>query len=191
MKQGLDKIKLREQLRNRRQQFVKTASLEAALNDIYRNYISLNLLPQSSIVGGYWATGSEASLLYLLTALHQQGHITTLPKVRAVDQLMEFKLWTPTCDMEPDIFGISAPLSEKNYLPELLFVPVLGFDEACGRLGQGLGFYDKFIEIQKVKKPLLTVGIAFEVQKVSQIPLELHDQKLDYIVTEKMVYHSM
>ena len=69
-------------------------------------------------------------------------------------------------------------------IPEIIIVPMLGFDSGLNRLGYGRGYYDKVI---KNYPSAISIGLAFSFQKMCSIPTELHDQKLDIIITEKEV----
>ena len=35
------------------------------------------------------------------------------------------------------------------------------------------------------RKKIITIGLAYASQEVARVPTEPHDQKLDYIITEK------
>ena len=61
---------------------------------------------------------------------------------------------------------IPEPSPEKQVVePDVLLVPLLAFSEDCHRLGYGGGFYDRTIARLKAKKTVITIGVAFEVQK--------------------------
>ena len=63
-----------------------------------------------------------------------------------------------------------------------MLIPLLAFDKNNDRLGYGKGFYDKFL---KIKKNIITIGVAFSFQKYNKLPTSNLDIKLDYILTEK------
>lgn len=65
---------------------------------------------------------------------------------------------------------------------DVAIVPGLGFTAAGHRLGQGGGWYDRFLP--QLRADCVTVGIAFEVQIVPTVPLEPHDVSVDCVVTE-------
>ena len=67
---------------------------------------------------------------------------------------------------------------------DVIIVPCVGFDEKKNRLGYGGGYYDRYLENNKALK----IGVAFEVQKVSDLPVKENDIPLDIIVTEKTIY---
>ena len=69
---------------------------------------------------------------------------------------------------------------------------MLMFDRKLNRLGYGAGYYDKLIStlkryFDKKQKNFITIGLAYSEQETKNIPYESHDQKLDYIVTEKEI----
>ena len=61
----------------------------------------------------------------------------------------------------------------------------LAFTKFGHRLGRGKGFYDKYLS----KKKCITIGICLEVQIWDEIPVEQHDRVLEYIVTDRGIWH--
>ena len=69
---------------------------------------------------------------------------------------------------------------------------MLMFDRKLNRLGYGGGYYDKSIyNLRKIfyrkEKSFFAIGLAYSEQETKSIPYESHDQKLDFIVTEKEI----
>ena len=81
--------------------------------------------------------------------------------------------------------GIPEPFAEKKILPDILIVPLVGFDKCKYRLGYGGGFYDRYINKIRKRKKVLTIGFAYSFQKVKNIPTNNYDIKLDFIITNK------
>lgn len=69
---------------------------------------------------------------------------------------------------------------------DIAVLPLIAFDLEGNRLGYGGGYYDKFLANNEVG---LAVGLAYEFQLVSKVPLEPHDMKLGAVITEKNVYN--
>jgi len=67
----------------------------------------------------------------------------------------------------------------------MVLMPLVGFDEAGNRLGNGAGYYDRWLAFRRGTRgaPLL-VGIAFECQRCALIEPQAHDVRLDGVVTE-------
>ena len=77
---------------------------------------------------------------------------------------------------------------------DLVIVPGVAFDSACGRLGHGKGYYDCFLSRLRASNAALSgpvpalVGLALDEQLVEAIPSEAHDQRLDFVVTPTTTY---
>ncbi|MCK4738529.1 MAG: 5-formyltetrahydrofolate cyclo-ligase [Deltaproteobacteria bacterium] len=88
-------------------------------------------------------------------------------------------------------YGILEPeKKERNdeVLPktlDLIIIPGIAFDEKCGRIGFGKGFYDRALEGVRC----VVAGLAFEEQVLEEIPTEPHDAVLSLVVTEKRVIY--
>jgi 5-formyltetrahydrofolate cyclo-ligase len=84
-------------------------------------------------------------------------------------------------------FGLLEPEGEAfTGKIDLIIVPIVAFDSENNRIGRGLGYYDRFLKKYKCSK----IGIAFELQRVASIPVEPHDEKFDFMITEKGVLNE-
>ena len=92
-------------------------------------------------------------------------------------------------------FGILEPRPELRELAakrveiavvDLVMAPGVAFDRRGGRLGHGLGYYDKLLEGARPDAPI--VALAFECQMFAEIPTQAHDVRMDRIVTERGVH---
>lgn len=83
-----------------------------------------------------------------------------------------------------DDFGLSYPNTEAEEVPQLdlIIVPMLGFNRQLYRLGQGGGFYDRFL---KNHTSASKIGLAWEESLINDLPVESHDVPLDVIFTQK------
>lgn len=72
---------------------------------------------------------------------------------------------------------------------DIAIIPGYAFDEKGGRIGSGLGYYDRIIP----KLPLTTrkVALTLEAQIVPQIPTESHDKHVDIIITDERVIYKI
>jgi 5-formyltetrahydrofolate cyclo-ligase len=108
-----------------------------------------------------------------------------LPVALARDAPLLFRAWTPGVATHPDVFGIPGPTAAAAQLvPDLMIVPVLAFDRAGARLGQGAGCYDRTIANLRASGRVFVLGLAYAGQEVDGISTEPHDQRLDAILTE-------
>ena len=67
----------------------------------------------------------------------------------------------------------------------LVLMPLVGMDDAGNRLGNGAGYYDRWLAFRLGTRgtPLL-VGLAFECQRHAFIAPQAHDVPLDAVITE-------
>ncbi len=65
---------------------------------------------------------------------------------------------------------------------DVVIVPGIAFTAAGDRLGQGGGWYDRFL--LRVRPDCVTIGVGFEPQLVDRLPVEPHDVRLDLVVTD-------
>lgn len=99
---------------------------------------------------------------------------------------------------DPDKDLIEGPRGNKEPNPErcktvpldcldIAIIPGLAMDEKGGRIGLGNGYYDRLIP----ELPITTrkVGLIFEDQIISMVPMESHDKHVDIVVTnERIIY---
>ena len=64
-------------------------------------------------------------------------------------------------------------------------MPLVGFTEQGDRIGQGGGFYDRWLAAHP---DTLAIGMAWDVQKVDELPVEDHDMPLTAIITPTRIY---
>jgi len=74
--------------------------------------------------------------------------------------------------------------------PDIVLVPLVGYDKNLNRLGYGAGFYDRALKILSLNKKIITIGIGFSFQKTSYIPINKNDFTLDYILNEKELIYK-
>jgi 5-formyltetrahydrofolate cyclo-ligase len=89
---------------------------------------------------------------------------------------------------EPPISGQTVVVAKPGDL-DLIVVPGLGFDSEGNRLGQGKGYYDRFIErmILGSDKPPYLVAVGLDCQLVESIPVSDHDRPMDRVLLPSQV----
>ena len=110
-----------------------------------------------------------------------------MPVILGPGQALKFREWTPGCAMQEGAFKAYIPVEGAWVEPEVVIVPLVAFDAAGYRLGYGGGFYDRTLEGLRARHPVIAVGFAFDAQELAAVPIEITDQKLDFIVTESGV----
>ena len=137
-------------------------------------------------LGGYYSSNYEIDDLEILDFLEKKNYKISLPIIKKNNQMNFFK-WSKNDPLKINKYGIPEPVSSKILYPDILLVPLVGYDDNLNRLGYGGGFYDRYIEkIEKIKK-IIKIGLAFSCQKIKSVPINQHDKKLDFIITEKEI----
>ena len=135
-------------------------------------------------IGGYYPINSEINSLNILEKLERNNFKISLPVIKN-QNTMDFYEWSFKDILRVSSRGIPEPVANKKVIPDVLIVPMVGFDKHKFRLGYGGGFYDRYIyKILKLKK-IITIGCAFSFQEIKKIPTNKFDQKLNYILTNK------
>lgn len=114
-----------------------------------------------------------------------------LPVLLQKNTPMIFREYKPGDVLEPGSLynKVLQPSPAKpEIIPDIVILPLLGFDETGARLGRGGGYYDRTLAHLRVHKTILAIGIGLGIQKIPQIPKGRHDEKMDFIVTESNIY---
>ena len=138
------------------------------------------------IVGGYYPVNFEIDDLALLRKFEKNKFDISLPVIKKNFQ-MDFYKWSFSNLLKVNKYGIPEPEKKNIVYPDILLIPLLAFDKNLNRLGYGGGYYDRLIEKLSKKKNIIKIGLAFSTQKIDKIPINIYDQKLDYIVTNKYI----
>ncbi|RSU02020.1 5-formyltetrahydrofolate cyclo-ligase [Vagococcus fessus] len=108
-----------------------------------------------------------------------------VPKVLANNQ-MTFIQITPDTRYEKGVFGIKEPIGDSISSfskTALMIVPGLIFNREGYRIGQGGGYYDRYLSNYKG----ITASLVFPQQLSDDWTPEKFDQPVDYIITTEKV----
>ena len=132
----------------------------------------------------YYGVGQEVATAGLIQTLLDQGKTVCLPKCLPEYQ-MEARAITSLEDLVPDQYDIPAP---KDGCPvvareelDLILVPGLCFDSRGSRLGQGGGYYDRYLEDYEG----VTIGLCREDFFQVNLPREPLDAWVRFVLTEE------
>jgi 5-formyltetrahydrofolate cyclo-ligase len=146
-----------------------------------------------AVVAGYVPIGSEIDPRPLLAELAAAGWQTAFPRTppRHKAGSLAFHACGLDGPFHPSPWRVPEPeATTPEVRPDLVLVPLLGFDRYGSRIGQGQGHYDRSLQALRAEASVTAVGMAFSLQEVTALPLEPHDEALDWIVTEKVAYRA-
>src|SRR3954451_19292884 len=145
--------------------------------------LALPELRDATPVGGYWPIRSEVDPRPLMEALLGRGQDVALSQI--LPPHLSFRQWQPGDVLVKGGFGVREPGPDApEVFPKALLVPLVAFDRRGGRIGYGKGHFDRAIAALEEKHPVLTIGLAYSVQEIDEVPTEPHDRLLDAIITE-------
>lgn len=137
-------------------------------------------------IAGYLPIGSEADPRRVMAVLAHDNRIC-VPVVTGRGAPLRFREWWPGCALEAGPFGVSVPVEGGWRVPDVVIVPLVGFDARGRRLGYGGGHYDRTLAGMGGAD---VVGLAFEAQRVDAVPAEATDVTLPWVVTEAGAFAS-
>lgn len=130
----------------------------------------------------YMARGSEISCGALLALALESGKKALFPKICGPGKMI-FLHFPGEEAMLPGPHGIlEPPPSSPPGLPDLLVMPGLAFDPHGGRLGQGGGFYDRWLAAHP---EIPRIGFCHGCQIVRQVPTDALDMPVQAVCSEK------
>lgn len=176
------KSKLREEAHAQRATLGASEMAEAAVAAA-AHFLADIKFGADKIVAAYWPIRDEIDCKPVLTQLMDSFQPVCLPVVVGDEVPLQFRRWELGVALYEAGFGTLAPPDGAAVVePDVLIIPLLGFDKQGTRLGYGKGHYDRSIAAMS-KKPEL-IGYAFSVQELDNIPAGPHDVPLNYLVTE-------
>ena len=177
------KSKLRREILKVRQKF-NTKNIQINFNQIIKILKKEKIT--NKIIGGYYPVNFEIDSLTLLKKFKKKKFNISLPVVKKKFQ-MDFHSWSFSEPLKINKYGIPEPENKNIVYPDVLLIPLVAFDKNLNRLGYGGGYYDRLIKKLSKKKNIIKIGLAFSVQEIDKVPINMYDQKLDYIVTNKNI----
>jgi 5-formyltetrahydrofolate cyclo-ligase len=145
-------------------------------------------VPQGAIVSAYSPLKSEISPVPLMRRVADAGAKLALPVVVGRGHPLTMRAWAFGEALGSGVWGIREPKPEApEVFPDILIVPLVAFDRTGFRLGYGAGYYDMTIARLRGMKKVFAIGIAFAAQEVSDLPKTDHDERLDFVLTERDV----
>jgi len=147
----------------------------------------------AGVVLFYLDARSEVRTRHFLPAVLKQGKRVVVPY--CVDEHIELFHLKDQNELSPGAFDVLEPRPELRALPgktvlpsevDLVMAPGIAFDRQGGRIGHGLGYYDKLLEHLRPDAPI--IALAFESQLFPEVPVDAHDICMDKVITERAVY---
>lgn len=130
----------------------------------------------------YVSVGSEVGTHALIKAALDAGKTVAVPRVMQGQGVMQPIVIRSLSDFAPGRFGIPEPTTHERFdtSPDLAIVPGLAFTRDGLRLGQGGGFYDRYLAQHPAT---YKVGLCFDPQLADTLLCDGHDVTMDEVIT--------
>lgn len=176
---GQRRMLTEEQLRNSEEMLA-----ECFEDNLPDSEISTNIA-NAKVVALYKAINGELSCEKVAKLLMDQGKTVCYPRVKG--ESMDFYVVKSEADFTSGSYGLLEPKSGCSLVDrediDVILVPGVAFTEAGDRLGQGGGYYDRYLNACKESgHELYTVGLCYDFQIYSALPTEEHDATVDTVL---------
>ena len=199
------KQQLRSKLRRARMNASKKYAFKANLN-LTSQLRKLRVYRSAKNIGIYLPFQSEfptASIIQSNLKLKKHSYVPSITSIRN-KQMRFVPLHKKNANnyqqhkLKKNVYGISEPKNncfKKSIKPQsldIIFLPLLGFNQNGDRLGMGGGYYDRALQFKlafkHLKRPYL-IGLAFSAQKVPNLNTQKWDIPLNAVITEEDIFH--
>src|SRR5689334_16466236 len=133
-----------------------------------------------------WPIKGEYDARHLARTLRTLGSLTALPVVVAPKTPLAFREWHPGVRLVNGPLDIPYPADSPEIVPDVVLLPMNGWDRMGYRLGYGAGFFDRTLAAAE-KKPVV-IGVSYELARLESIHPQPWDIPMDYVVTEAGLY---
>ena len=131
----------------------------------------------------------EINTDYILNILAGKDKNIVISKSNFEDYSMKHFLLTDNTKIKKNTYNIPEPIDGIEIKPsqlEVVFVPLLAFDNLGHRIGYGKGFYDRFLN--SCKTETLKIGLSFFEVEDDSFEASKDDIRLDYCVTPSQIF---
>jgi 5-formyltetrahydrofolate cyclo-ligase len=140
------------------------------------------LAGRPGVLGIYWPFRAVFDPRPVVAGAGAGPPTVALPVVVDKKGPLEYRAWRPGETLVDGVWNIPVPEKREIVRPAVVLAPLVGFDDACYRLGYGGGYFDR--TLAALSPPPVAIGIGFEVQRLATIYPQSFDAPMDLIVTE-------
>lgn len=190
---SIAKKALRSRIRSARRQRGADAREASAEGFARRSAEVIRLARQATpegavpVVLAYCAADTEPDVALAMRSLHDAGVRVAVPRSLPGSR-MSWVRWHPDLEMTTgSVAPVPEPVGGEDLElpthPMVLVLPALAVDAVGVRLGQGGGFYDRFVETLPAGSVLIAAVFEDEVYPTGEVPSDPWDAVADYAWT--------
>ncbi|TDQ58104.1 5-formyltetrahydrofolate cyclo-ligase [Mesocricetibacter intestinalis] len=184
---AIQRRNLRHLFRQRRRSLTPEQQQQAEIQICEKALAFINQ-HQAQNIALYLAVDGEIGTATLIERLWAEGKEVCLPVLHpfSLGHLL-FLRYRPDSVLQANKFNINEPkLDIRDVIPshklDIIFTPLVAFDQAGNRLGMGGGFYDRTLCDWQCKS-FLPIGLAHQCQQLERLPAESWDIPLAHILS--------
>jgi len=183
------KIELRKKFLARRA-LLSEKEQKSKNRDITSKFYSNISLQPRSVIAGYLPYKNEVDISLLLEMYAEDGHKICYPALEEQNCPMIFREFTKGIKPVKNRFLNFYEMTDtcREVIPNVIITPLVAFDSAGNRLGQGAGYYDRTLDYLSGVTDFIAIGAGFACQQAQFIKPESFDYRLDSVVTEEKVF---
>ena len=179
-----DKKAFRARMKAARAEISVEAQQAAAVAIAARGLEGIPGVMPGAVVSGFLSIDGEINPAPLMAKLRRGDHPLCLPVIVSKGQPLIFRAFNPGDALKTVQWGIREPTDDKpELLPDVVLTAGLAFDSFGYRLGFGGGYYDRTLRKIRDIKPVVAIGLAYDVQRIDAVPHLDYDERLDWILT--------
>ena len=162
-----------------------------AASAVARHALAAGSYERARRIGLYWPIDGELDPRPLLAQALKAGKQVYLPGFAGCPPgQMRWRPFTPGMPLRRLRWGVTEPVAPRQAIDpgrlDLVFTPLVAFDEHGHRIGMGGGFYDRCFAFLNgpVRCPEL-IGLAYHFQQVPEIRPQPWDVPLTAVITDR------
>ena len=169
-----------------RRDLIPVADRRSRSDAIWKRLVELPAFQGASQALFYLSFKSEVETEMMRRLTRDLGMTVAAPRSMRGSFDMRFFVLPPEEPLASGPYGVlqpaeGLPLADLK-LRSVVLVPGSVFDRRGQRLGWGGGYYDRWLSGEG--KGLASVGLAFSEQVVEEVPAQVHDLPVDFLVTD-------
>jgi 5-formyltetrahydrofolate cyclo-ligase len=176
------KKQLRKEIFKKRQQ-LSAEEYQAKSRVICDKLLQHPNVQKANSVHIYYPINQEVDVRSLIEYLWSSNKKVVMPRADFETKEMVNYFVISYGQLEETKYGLMEPRTNSPLQigsPDLVIVPGVAFSIDRYRLGYGGGFYDRWLAgVESFR-----LGVAFDLQIVTKLPVEIHDVRLNQIITE-------
>jgi 5-formyltetrahydrofolate cyclo-ligase len=185
------KNKIRQEILEKRK-LLSDEMISLKSKKIFHSLKTLPLYKNAKNVMVYIDFRNEVKTNLIIEDLLRSNKNVILPiSVPKTKEMILSKLLDPKEELTKGTYGILEPKKEyirkvNTDILDLIIVPGVVFDREGYRIGYGGGYYDRFLD--KLSKDIPSIGLAFDLQIIHQVPNDSFDCPVDFVITETQIF---